>query len=43
MLVVFSCRRPVDEHIVVKDGEGYASSFNDTRIIGEEVNISYTV
>uniref|UniRef100_A0A3P8UE17 Integrin subunit alpha 1 n=1 Tax=Cynoglossus semilaevis TaxID=244447 RepID=A0A3P8UE17_CYNSE len=35
--------RPVDEHIVVKEGEQYARVFNDTRMIGEEVNISYTV
>lgn len=34
---------PVDEHVVVKEGEQYASTFNDTRMIGEEVNISYTV
>uniref|UniRef100_A0AAQ5YDR5 VWFA domain-containing protein n=1 Tax=Amphiprion ocellaris TaxID=80972 RepID=A0AAQ5YDR5_AMPOC len=32
-----------DEHIVVKDGEQYAAEINDTRMIGEEVNISYTV
>lgn len=38
-----SSRRPVDEHVVVKEGEQYASAFNDTSIIGEEVNISYTV
>ncbi|KAM9338561.1 integrin alpha-1 [Symphorus nematophorus] len=40
--LIFSVR-PVDEHIVVKEGEQYASVFNDTKIIGEEVNISYTV
>lgn len=40
--LIFSVR-PVDEHIVVKEGEQYASAFNDTKIIGEEVNISYTV
>lgn len=34
---------PVDEHIVVKEGEQYSAVFNDTRMIGEEVNISYTV
>ncbi|XP_023264422.1 integrin alpha-1 [Seriola lalandi dorsalis] len=39
---IFSVR-PVDEHIVVKEGEQYATVFNDTRMIGEEVNISYTV
>lgn len=38
-----SSRRPVDEHVVVKEGEQYSSVFNDTRMIGEEVNISYTV
>lgn len=38
-----SFRRPVDEHIVVKEGEQYAAVFNDTRMIGEEVNITYTV
>lgn len=32
-----------DEHIVVKEGEQYAAEINDTRMIGEEVNISYTV
>ncbi|XP_070845853.1 integrin alpha-1 [Chaetodon trifascialis] len=40
--LIFSVR-PVDEHVVVKEGEQYASVFNDTRAIGEEVNISYTV
>ncbi|XP_054468070.1 integrin alpha-1 [Anoplopoma fimbria] len=35
--------RPVDEHVVVKEGEQYSTVFNDTRVIGEEVNISYTV
>nr|XP_046231232.1 integrin alpha-1 isoform X2 [Scatophagus argus] len=35
--------RPVDEHVVVKEGEQFASVFNDTRMIGEEINISYTV
>ncbi|KAG7241159.1 hypothetical protein INR49_025902 [Caranx melampygus] len=34
---------PVDEHIVVREGEQYASVINDTRVIGEEVNVSYTV
>ncbi|XP_029940753.1 integrin alpha-1 isoform X1 [Salarias fasciatus] len=33
----------LDEHIVVKEGEQYASVFNDSRLIGEEVNISYTL
>ncbi|KAM8872070.1 integrin alpha-1 [Synchiropus picturatus] len=40
--LIFSVR-PVEEHIVVKEGETYASVFNDTRMIGEEVNISYTI
>ncbi|XP_029371123.1 integrin alpha-1 isoform X1 [Echeneis naucrates] len=40
--VVFSVR-PVDEHIVVKEGEQYPPVLNDTKMIGEEVNISYTV
>ncbi|XP_041826370.1 integrin alpha-1 [Melanotaenia boesemani] len=30
-------------HVEVKDGEQYASEFNDTSMIGEEVNINYTV
>uniref|UniRef100_A0A8P4K2H9 Integrin, alpha 1 n=1 Tax=Dicentrarchus labrax TaxID=13489 RepID=A0A8P4K2H9_DICLA len=34
---------PVDQHIVVKEGEVFSSVFNDTKMIGEEVNISYTV
>lgn len=33
----------MDEHIVVREGEQYASVINDTKAIGEEVNISYTV
>ncbi|XP_070706703.1 integrin alpha-1 [Pempheris klunzingeri] len=40
--LIFSVQ-PVDEHIVVKEGEKYASVVNDTRMIGEEVHISYTV
>uniref|UniRef100_A0A8C3AZX9 Integrin, alpha 1 n=1 Tax=Cyclopterus lumpus TaxID=8103 RepID=A0A8C3AZX9_CYCLU len=32
-----------DEHIVVKEGEQYSTVINDTSVIGEEVNISYTV
>lgn len=36
-------RRPVDEHVVVKMGEQYPSSINDTRMIGDELDISYTV
>ncbi|XP_033845833.1 integrin alpha-1 [Periophthalmus magnuspinnatus] len=34
---------PVDEHIIVKEGEQFAAVFNDTRMIGEEINITYTV
>ncbi|KAG8010617.1 Integrin alpha-1, partial [Nibea albiflora] len=34
---------PVDGHIVVKEGEKYPAVINDTRMIGEELNISYTV
>ncbi|KAK7896496.1 hypothetical protein WMY93_021821 [Mugilogobius chulae] len=34
---------PADEHIIVKEGEQFASVFNDTNMIGEEVNISFTV
>ncbi|XP_029300794.1 integrin alpha-1 [Cottoperca gobio] len=40
--LIFSVR-PVDEHIVVKEGEQFSTSFNETRMLGEEVNISYTV
>lgn len=40
---MISFRRPADEHIVVKEGEQYATEINDTGAIGEEVNISYTV
>ncbi|KAM9840911.1 integrin alpha-1 [Aulostomus maculatus] len=40
--LIFSVQ-PVDEHIVIKEGETYPSVFNDTRMIGEEVNISFTV
>lgn len=38
-----SSRTSVEEHIIVKEGEQYASQINDTRMIGEEVNVSYTV
>lgn len=38
-----SCRWPVDEHVVVKVDEQYPSEINDTGMIGEELNISYTV
>lgn len=34
---------PADEHIIVKEGEQFASVFNDTRMVGEEINITYTV
>ncbi|XP_068430110.1 integrin alpha-1 isoform X2 [Clinocottus analis] len=40
--LIFSVR-PGDEHIVVKEGEQYPAVINDTRAIGEEVHISYTV
>lgn len=40
--LIFSVR-PVDEHVVVKEGEKFSTVFNDTSMIGEEVNISYTV
>uniref|UniRef100_A0A8C9ZFT1 Integrin, alpha 1 n=1 Tax=Sander lucioperca TaxID=283035 RepID=A0A8C9ZFT1_SANLU len=40
---VTATRRPVDQHVEVKEGEQYSSAFNDTRMIGEEVNISYMV
>ncbi|KAF1377677.1 hypothetical protein PFLUV_G00203230 [Perca fluviatilis] len=40
--LIFSVR-PVDHHVEVKEGEQYSSAFNDTGMIGEEVNISYTV
>lgn len=33
----------MDEHIVVKKDEQYPSAINDTRMIGEELSISYTV
>ncbi|XP_010790021.1 integrin alpha-1-like, partial [Notothenia coriiceps] len=39
--IIFTVR-PMDEHVVVKDGETFASSFNETKMIGEEVIISYT-
>ena len=38
-----SPRRPQDEHIVVKEGEQYPQVFNHTSVIGEEINLSYTV
>lgn len=37
------CRWPVDQHVVVKTGEEYPSTINDTRAIGEEINMIYTV
>ncbi|XP_060916805.1 integrin alpha-1 [Labrus mixtus] len=40
--LIFSVR-PVDEHILVKEGEQYPAKINETWMIGEEVNISYTV
>lgn len=39
----FFSRRPVDEHVVVKEGEEFPPVFNKTSQIGEEINISYTV
>uniref|UniRef100_A0A3B3ZEQ1 VWFA domain-containing protein n=1 Tax=Periophthalmus magnuspinnatus TaxID=409849 RepID=A0A3B3ZEQ1_9GOBI len=39
---VTATRWPVDEHIIVKEGEQFAAVFNDTRMIGEEINITYT-
>lgn len=38
-----SCRWPVDEHVVVKMGEQYPSTINDTRMMAEEINMIYTV
>ncbi|XP_042365200.1 integrin alpha-1 [Plectropomus leopardus] len=35
--------RHVGDSIIVKEGEKFPSVFNETRMIGEEVNISYTV
>ncbi|KAM6985261.1 integrin alpha-1 [Aplochiton taeniatus] len=32
-----------EDHIIVKEGEEYPSSFNHTSLIGEEVHISYMV
>ncbi|XP_041666679.1 integrin alpha-1 [Cheilinus undulatus] len=40
--LIFSVR-PMEEHIVVKEGEQYPAKINETWMIGEEVNISYTV
>uniref|UniRef100_A0A667Z8Z6 Integrin, alpha 1 n=1 Tax=Myripristis murdjan TaxID=586833 RepID=A0A667Z8Z6_9TELE len=40
--VIFSVR-PKDEHIIVKEGEQYPAVFNHTSVIGEEINITYTV
>uniref|UniRef100_A0A667Z8X4 Integrin, alpha 1 n=1 Tax=Myripristis murdjan TaxID=586833 RepID=A0A667Z8X4_9TELE len=39
--VIFSV--PKDEHIIVKEGEQYPAVFNHTSVIGEEINITYTV
>ncbi len=36
-------RRPLEEHIEIKEGEQYPAEINDTKMIGEEVLISYTV
>lgn len=40
---MLSLRRPVDEHVVVKEGEVFPRVINETSVIGEEINISYTV
>lgn len=40
--LIFSVQ-PMDEHIVVKEGEQYPAEINDTWMIGEEVNVSYKV
>lgn len=42
-MIVFPCRKPKELHIAVKEGEQYSSVINDTSVIGEEVNIIYTV
>ncbi|XP_061589692.1 integrin alpha-1 [Cololabis saira] len=34
---------PVNEHIVVKDGEKFNPELNDTKMIGENLDVSYTV
>ena len=38
-----SSRQPQEEHVEVREGETYSSEFNDTKMIGEEVNITYKV
>ena len=38
-----SSRQPQDEHVEVREGETYSSEFNDTKMIGEEVSITYKV
>ncbi|XP_068608932.1 integrin alpha-1 [Brachionichthys hirsutus] len=35
--------RPLDEHIVLKEGQQYATASNDSRALGQEVNVTYTV
>ncbi|XP_068190675.1 integrin alpha-1 [Antennarius striatus] len=40
--LIFSVR-PLDQHIVIKEAEQYPTSTNDSRALGEEVNITYTV
>uniref|UniRef100_A0A671UNV5 Integrin, alpha 1 n=1 Tax=Sparus aurata TaxID=8175 RepID=A0A671UNV5_SPAAU len=40
--LIFSVQ-PQDEHVEVREGETYSSEFNDTKMIGEEVNITYKV
>lgn len=33
----------MDEHVVVKMGEQYPSNANDTKTVGEEISMIYTV
>ncbi|KAM8743216.1 integrin alpha-1 [Acanthopagrus schlegelii] len=40
--LIFSVQ-PQDEHVEVREGETYSSEFNDTKMIGEEVSITYKV
>lgn len=32
-----------EEHIVIKEGETFPSVINHTSVIGDEINITYTV
>lgn len=38
-----SFRFPVDKHVVVKVDEQYPSNANDTKTVGEEISMIYTV